>query len=69
MLGPPQTIVPVAIGRPESSQNGVPQIAVPLTDPLLVQRGLCGSVSTPTKLQFVIGDLTVTIPVLPIEIR
>ncbi|KAJ1352840.1 hypothetical protein KIN20_009317 [Parelaphostrongylus tenuis] len=68
LLGPPQTIVPVAIGRPESSQNGIPQIAVPLTDPLLVQRGLCGSVNTPTKLQFVIGDLTVTIPILPIEI-
>ncbi|VDM59580.1 unnamed protein product [Angiostrongylus costaricensis] len=68
LLGPPQTIVPVAIGRPESSQNGIPQIGVPLTDPLLVQRGLCGSVSTPTKLQFVIGDLTVTIPVLPMEI-
>uniref|UniRef100_A0A7I4XVQ9 C2H2-type domain-containing protein n=1 Tax=Haemonchus contortus TaxID=6289 RepID=A0A7I4XVQ9_HAECO len=67
LLGPPQTIVPVAIGRPSVAQNGVPQLAVPLTEPLLVHRSLCGVVRTPAKLQFAIGDLAVTIPIVPIE--
>ncbi|RCN45939.1 hypothetical protein ANCCAN_08104 [Ancylostoma caninum] len=67
LLGPPQTIVPVAIGRPTAAPNGMPQIAVPLTDPLLVQRGLCGAVQPPPQLKFAVGDLTVTIPVVPIE--
>ncbi|KAK6045799.1 hypothetical protein COOONC_16696 [Cooperia oncophora] len=67
LLGPPQTIVPVAIGRPAAAQNGVPQMAVPLTEPLLVHRSLCGVVRTPTKIQFAIGDLAVTIPIVPLE--
>lgn len=69
LLGPPQTLVPVAIGRPAPGQNGVPQLAVPLTDPLLIHRGLCGVIQTPSKLQFTIGDLAVTIPIMPIEMR
>ncbi|VDK62117.1 unnamed protein product [Cylicostephanus goldi] len=66
LLGPPQTIVPVAIGRPSVAPNGVPQLAVPITEPILVQRSLCGAVQPPPQLKFAIGDLTVTIPVLPV---
>ncbi|KAK6025472.1 hypothetical protein OSTOST_08628 [Ostertagia ostertagi] len=69
LLGPPQTIVPVAIGRPAVAQNGVPQLAVPLTEPLMVHRSLCGVVRTPTRLQFAVGDLAVTIPIVPVEMR
>ncbi|WKX90946.1 hypothetical protein Q1695_009634 [Nippostrongylus brasiliensis] len=69
LLGPPQTIVPVAIGRPAAGQNGMPQLAVPLTDPLMVHRGLLGVVRTPSKIQFAVGDLAVTIPIVPIEMR
>ncbi|ETN73606.1 hypothetical protein NECAME_04292 [Necator americanus] len=69
LLGPPQTIVPVAIGRPTAASNGTPQMAIPITDPLLIQSGLCGTVQPPTQLKFAIGDLAVTIPVLPIEMR
>ena len=58
LLGPPQTVVPVAIGRS----------ALPLMQcPLLVQRALCSAVTIPAGLTYTIGSCPVTVPIVSIE--
>ncbi|GMT29372.1 hypothetical protein PFISCL1PPCAC_20669, partial [Pristionchus fissidentatus] len=60
LLGPPQTIVPIAVPRPLT--GGAPLLPH-IASSLVINPMMCGAIPIPASLQFMAGDVITNIPI------
>ncbi|PAV69167.1 hypothetical protein WR25_20593 [Diploscapter pachys] len=69
-LGPPQTIIPVAIARPSAPHPILPvhPLSAPTTNSLILNKSTCNTINIPRDLRFNVGEFNVTVPMLNLDI-